>query len=47
VVARFPKILSGNLDWVTDGLALLAAWLEFLAMLGALAYFVLRRSDPG
>jgi hypothetical protein len=30
---------------VTDGLALLAAWVEFLALLGLLAFFVLRRGD--
>jgi hypothetical protein len=28
---------------VTDGLALLAAWLEFALLLGVLAYFLLRR----
>jgi hypothetical protein len=29
---------------VTDGLVLLAAWLEFLALLTALGYVLLRRS---
>jgi hypothetical protein len=31
---------------VTDGLALLAAWAEFLALLGMLVFFLLRRDDP-
>lgn len=31
---------------MTDGLVLLAAWLEFLALLALLAYVLLRRSDP-
>ena len=29
---------------VTDGLALLAAWVQFLLLLGVLAWFLLRRS---
>jgi hypothetical protein len=29
---------------VTDGLVLLAAWLEFLALLAVLGYLLLRRS---
>ena len=29
---------------MTDGLVLLAAWLEFLALLAVLGYVVLRRS---
>jgi hypothetical protein len=33
---------------VTDGLVLLAAWAELLLLLGALAFFVLRRGgDAG
>jgi hypothetical protein len=28
---------------VTDGLVLLAAWLEFLVLLGVLGYLLLRR----
>jgi hypothetical protein len=32
---------------VTDGLVLLAAWVEFVVLLGLLAFFVLRRGDPG
>jgi hypothetical protein len=29
---------------MTQGFVLLAAWAQFLVLLGALAYFVLRRS---
>jgi hypothetical protein len=29
---------------MTDGLVLLAAWVQFLLLLGVLAYFLLRRS---
>jgi hypothetical protein len=32
---------------VTDGLVLLAAWGQFLVLLGLLAFFVLRRGNPG
>jgi hypothetical protein len=32
---------------VTEGLVLLASWLEFLLLLALLAYFVLRRRDRG
>jgi len=45
---RFPMITRGKTRHVTDGLVLLAAWVEFLLLLGALAFFVLRRGgDPG
>jgi hypothetical protein len=39
------KIISGQNAEVTDGLALLAAWMEFLLLLGLLAFFVLRRGS--
>jgi hypothetical protein len=29
---------------MTDGLVLLAAWVQFLLLLGVLAFFLLRRS---
>lgn len=32
---------------MTDGLVLLAAWAEFVLLVGLLAFFVLRRGDPG
>jgi hypothetical protein len=32
---------------VTNGLAVLAAWAEFLVLLAVLAFFVLRGGDPG
>lgn len=44
---RFPVITTGKTGHVTDGLVLLAAWAEFLLLLGVLAFFVLRRGDPG
>jgi len=45
---RFPMITRAKTRHVTDGLVLLAAWVEFLLLLGALAFFVLRRGgDPG
>jgi hypothetical protein len=31
---------------VTDGLVLLAAWLEFLALLAVLGYLLVGRRDP-
>ena len=40
-------ITSGKATRVTDGLVLLLAWGEFLLLLGVLAFFVLRRGDPG
>ena len=45
---RFPMITRGKTGHVTDGLVLLAAWAELLLLLGALAFFVLRRGgDAG
>ena len=41
-------ITRGKTRHLTDGLVLLAAWVEFLLLLGALAFFLLRRGgDPG
>jgi hypothetical protein len=40
-------ITRGKTRHLTDGLVLLAAWVEFLLLLGALAFFLLRRGgDP-
>jgi hypothetical protein len=39
--------MVGKRTGVTDGLVLLAAWAEFLALLAVLTFFVLRRGDPG
>jgi hypothetical protein len=40
-------ITRGKVRRVTDGLVLLVAWGEFLLLLAVLAFFVLRRGDPG
>ena len=41
-------ITRGKTRHLTDGLVLLAAWVEFLLLLGALAFFQLcRGGDPG
>ena len=38
--------MAGYGSPVTEGLVLLAAWAEFLALLGLLAFFVLRHRQP-
>jgi hypothetical protein len=39
--------MVGKRTAVTDGLVLLAAWAEFVALLAVLIFLVLRRGDTG